>query len=112
MAALSALFWGFNALLHLIPEETIHPPLGLLTVAALSPKNWGLRLVKVLERICWRVASVGPLSGHHFIKYAQDVAIELEAELRKPAAEQPAGTFGPSFGSPGDAVASPGTLPS
>jgi radical SAM superfamily enzyme YgiQ (UPF0313 family) len=38
-------FWGFNAMLDLIPEETIHPPLGLLTVAALCPKNWSLRLV-------------------------------------------------------------------
>jgi radical SAM superfamily enzyme YgiQ (UPF0313 family) len=38
-------FWGFEAMLDLIPEETIHPPLGLLTVAALCPKNWKLRLV-------------------------------------------------------------------
>ena len=41
------------------------------------------------------------LSGHHFIKYAQDVAAELEAECRKLVAEQPPGTFGPSFGPPG-----------
>jgi radical SAM superfamily enzyme YgiQ (UPF0313 family) len=41
------------------------------------------------------------LSGHHFIKYAQDVATEFEAESRKLAAQQPAGTFGPAFGSPG-----------
>lgn len=51
------------------------------------------------------------LSGHHFIKYAQDVATELEAESRKLAAEQPAGTFGPSFGSPGYVGASRSTLP-
>ena len=38
-------FWSFEALLDLIPEETIHPPLGLLTVAALCPKNWKLKLV-------------------------------------------------------------------
>jgi len=38
-------FWGFDAMLDLIPEEAIHPPLGLLTVAALCPKNWSLRLV-------------------------------------------------------------------
>ena len=52
------------------------------------------------------------LSGHHFIKYAQEVATGLEAELRKQAAEQPAGRFRPSFGSPGDMVASRSTLPS
>ncbi len=38
-------FWGFEAMLDLIPEKTIHPPLGLLTVAALCPKNWKLKLV-------------------------------------------------------------------
>jgi radical SAM superfamily enzyme YgiQ (UPF0313 family) len=38
-------FWSFEAMLDLVPEETIHPPLGLLTVAALCPKNWKLKLV-------------------------------------------------------------------
>jgi radical SAM superfamily enzyme YgiQ (UPF0313 family) len=38
-------FWSFDATMDLIPEETVHPPLGLLTVAALCPKNWKLRLV-------------------------------------------------------------------
>jgi radical SAM superfamily enzyme YgiQ (UPF0313 family) len=38
-------FWSFDGMMDLIPEETIHPPLGLLTVAALCPKNWTLRLI-------------------------------------------------------------------
>jgi radical SAM superfamily enzyme YgiQ (UPF0313 family) len=38
-------FWSFEATLEILPEKTIHPPLGLLTVAALCPKNWELRLV-------------------------------------------------------------------
>src|SRR5579864_6666102 len=38
-------FWSFNGMMDLIPEETIHPPLGLLTVAALCPKNWTLKLI-------------------------------------------------------------------
>jgi hypothetical protein len=50
------------------------------------------------------------LSGHHFIKYAQDVATELEAESRKLALERPAGAFGPAVGSPGYAGASRSTL--
>jgi len=50
------------------------------------------------------------LSGHHFIKYAQDVAAALEAESRRLAAEQPAGTLGPSFGSPDSVGASLGSL--
>jgi len=32
-------------MMDLVPEETIHPPLGLLTVAALCPKDWTLRLI-------------------------------------------------------------------
>jgi radical SAM superfamily enzyme YgiQ (UPF0313 family) len=38
-------FWSFDGMMDLIPEETIHPPLGLLTVAALCPKNWTLKLI-------------------------------------------------------------------
>ena len=38
-------FWGFDGLLKISPLETIHPPLGLLTVGALCPKNWILRLI-------------------------------------------------------------------
>ncbi len=38
-------FWGFQGMLALIPEKTSMPPLGLLTVAALCPKTWTLRLI-------------------------------------------------------------------
>jgi radical SAM superfamily enzyme YgiQ (UPF0313 family) len=38
-------FWSFSGMMELIPEKTIHPPLGLLTVAALCPKSWTLRLI-------------------------------------------------------------------
>jgi radical SAM superfamily enzyme YgiQ (UPF0313 family) len=38
-------FWSFEAMLDLLPEKTVHPPLGLLTVAALCPKNWKLTLI-------------------------------------------------------------------
>lgn len=38
-------FWSFEGMMDLIPEETIHPPLGLLTIAALCPKTWTLRLI-------------------------------------------------------------------
>jgi radical SAM superfamily enzyme YgiQ (UPF0313 family) len=50
------------------------------------------------------------LSGHHFIKYAQDVAAALEAQSQKLAAQQPTVTFGPSFGSQGNERASLSTL--
>jgi hypothetical protein len=38
-------FWSSEAMLELIAEKTVHPPLGLLNVAALCPKNWKLKLV-------------------------------------------------------------------
>ncbi|MGI8770861.1 MAG: B12-binding domain-containing radical SAM protein [Acidobacteriaceae bacterium] len=38
-------FWGFEALLAMLPERSVMPPLGLITVAALCPANWTLRLL-------------------------------------------------------------------
>jgi len=38
-------FWSFDGVMDLVPIETDQPPLGLLTVAALCPKNWTLRLI-------------------------------------------------------------------
>lgn len=39
-------FWGFQGMTSaLIPEEAFMPPLGLVTVAALCPKEWTIRIV-------------------------------------------------------------------
>jgi radical SAM superfamily enzyme YgiQ (UPF0313 family) len=38
-------FWSFDGMMGLIPQETIHPPLGLITIAALCPKSWTLKLI-------------------------------------------------------------------
>jgi len=38
-------FWTFDGVMEIVPEQTLHPPLGLLTVAALCPTTWQLRLV-------------------------------------------------------------------
>jgi radical SAM superfamily enzyme YgiQ (UPF0313 family) len=38
-------FWTFDGIMDLVPIETDQPPLGLLTVAALCPKTWTLRLI-------------------------------------------------------------------
>ncbi|HET9178385.1 MAG TPA: radical SAM protein [Terriglobia bacterium] len=38
-------FWTFDGILDLVPIKTDQPPLGLLTVAALCPKTWTLRLL-------------------------------------------------------------------
>ncbi len=40
-----ASFWGFEGVLQMIPESAMTPPLGLITVAALCPATWSLRLL-------------------------------------------------------------------
>jgi radical SAM superfamily enzyme YgiQ (UPF0313 family) len=38
-------FWGLEGMLEMLPENAIMPPLGLITVAALCPPSWEIRLV-------------------------------------------------------------------
>jgi radical SAM superfamily enzyme YgiQ (UPF0313 family) len=38
-------FWGFEGALEMLPERAMTPPLGLITVAALCPSTWKLRVV-------------------------------------------------------------------
>lgn len=38
-------FWGFEGVMEMIPESSVMPPLGLITVAALCPANWQIRLL-------------------------------------------------------------------
>jgi hypothetical protein len=38
-------FWTFSGMVKLLPEKAVMPPLGLITVAALCPSHWKIRLV-------------------------------------------------------------------
>ena len=38
-------FWGFEGVLEMLPECAMTPPLGLITVAALCPPSWEIRLI-------------------------------------------------------------------
>jgi radical SAM superfamily enzyme YgiQ (UPF0313 family) len=38
-------FWGFEGVLQMLSEAAVTPPLGLITVAALCPSSWTLRLL-------------------------------------------------------------------
>jgi hypothetical protein len=40
-----ASFWGFEGVLEMLPEAAMTPPLGLITVAALCPTSWTLKLI-------------------------------------------------------------------
>ena len=43
-------FWGFKRALRFISKKAMEPPLGLLTVAAMLPASWELRLVDLNVR--------------------------------------------------------------
>lgn len=38
-------FWGFEGVFEMLPESSVMPPLGLITVAALCPPSWKIRLM-------------------------------------------------------------------
>jgi radical SAM superfamily enzyme YgiQ (UPF0313 family) len=38
-------FWSFAGMMEMLDEEVVMPPLGLITVAALCPKDWTIRLI-------------------------------------------------------------------
>ena len=38
-------FWSFEKAIELVGRKTLHPPLGLITVAAILPQTWEFRLV-------------------------------------------------------------------
>src|SRR5450755_4530931 len=40
-----ASFWSLEEVTEIVPERSLVPPLGLITLAALCPKQWAIRLV-------------------------------------------------------------------
>ena len=38
-------FWGIEGMFEIIPEKSSMPPLGLITVAALCPSSWEIKLI-------------------------------------------------------------------
>jgi len=45
-------FWSFKHVLHFVSKRSTFPPLGLLTIAAMLPSDWQLKLVDLnVERL-------------------------------------------------------------
>jgi radical SAM superfamily enzyme YgiQ (UPF0313 family) len=70
-------FWSFSRVMRLVGKKVAFPPLGLLTVAAMLPRDWSLRLVDL---------NVAPLSDED-IDWADTVFVSAmivhEASVRE-----------------------------
>ncbi len=78
-------FWSFQKSCRLRGHQTVNPPLGLLTVAALLPAAWELRLADLNTRRLteedWQWADLVLLSAM-YIQRAGLLALVKEAKLR------------------------------
>jgi len=46
-----ASFWSLGEVMQIVPERSLVPPLGLITVAALCPAHWNIRLVDLAFQV-------------------------------------------------------------
>ena len=73
-------FWSFDGALELVGRRVLLPPLGLITVAALLPRHWQLRLVDTQIRPVredeWAWAELVILSG--MIVHKRDLARQID----------------------------------
>ena len=78
-------FWSFRKSCRLRGAKTVNPPLGLLTVAALLPSEWDLRLadlnVRSLTEEDWQWADLVLISAM-YIQRAGLLALVREAKRR------------------------------
>lgn len=78
-------FWSFQKSCQLRGNKTVNPPLGLLTVAALLPSEWELRLADLNTRSLteqdWQWAELVLISAM-YIQRAGLLALVREAKLR------------------------------
>lgn len=79
-------FWSMNSVMRRLGKKILEPPLGLLTVAALLPKDWELRLVELTARAVseeeWNRCDVVMVSGMG-VQAPGIVEIIREAKKRK-----------------------------
>jgi radical SAM superfamily enzyme YgiQ (UPF0313 family) len=78
-------FWGFEGMLRILPEKSVMPPLGLITVAALCPPAWRLRLIdcafQPLTDEDIRGADLVMLSGMHAQRFNAHAILQRCREL-------------------------------
>ncbi|MEJ2672936.1 MAG: B12-binding domain-containing radical SAM protein, partial [Deltaproteobacteria bacterium] len=82
-------FWSFQKSCRLRGNKTVNPPLGLVTVAALLPIEWELRLIDLntgsLTEEDWHWAELVLISAM-YIQREGLLALVREAKLRRKTA--------------------------
>ena len=77
-------FWSFTETNRLLGTKALMPPLGLITVAALLPKSWSLRLVDLnvrpLEERDWQWAEMVMITG---MMVQRSGVLDLISEARR-----------------------------
>ncbi len=70
-------FWGFRHSMKFVPGKATFPPLGLLTIAALLPETWTLKLVDL---------NVEPLTARHL--QGADLALVSAMQIQSASAAE------------------------
>jgi radical SAM superfamily enzyme YgiQ (UPF0313 family) len=93
-------FWGFEGVLNMLPEAAMTPPLGLITVAALCPPSWKIRLMDQCfqeirdEDLQWAdLVMVSAMHAQRF--YARDILLRARALGRRTFVGGPWASSGP-----------------
>src|SRR6202049_1142691 len=82
-----ASFWSLGEVMQMVPERSLVPPLGLITVAALCPAQWEIRLVDLAfqdlrdEEILW--ADLVMISAMAVQRQGVRVTLERASKLNR-----------------------------
>ena len=78
-------FWSYEKILELVNRKVLLPPLGLVTVAALLPQEWEMKLVdrnvREITEAEWNWAELVVISG--MIVQKDDMQVQIEEAKRR-----------------------------
>ena len=73
-------FWSFTHTLKYVSKKAVFPPIGLLTIAALLPKDWNIRLIDLnIEELPVR----DTIDADYMLISATNIQIESANEILK-----------------------------
>merc|ERR1712100_746637 len=78
-------FWSYEKILELVNRKVLLPPLGMVTVAALLPQDWEMKLVdrnvREVKEEEWAWAELVIISG--MIVQKDDMAVQINKAKRR-----------------------------